>query len=151
MGRGQGGDRSAAQMPWQAWLAGGMFLLYGIAAAFDHGMSLAVGEAYYRSAGMTDGQVAYFSAVPAWAIVGWTLSVWGGLAAAAALLLKRRQAWILFVVSLVGGLLYVLHVLVLTPGREAMGVLWAMPLVLAGLTLAMAVYSRRLARRGVLR
>lgn len=138
-------------LPWHGWLAGGLLLLFGIAAAFDHGMSLALGEAFYRASGMSDAQVVYFTAVPAWAIAGWTLSVWGGLLGAAALLLRRRQAGWLFAASLLGGLVYILHVLVLSEGRQALGVLWMMPPVMAAITALMVRYCQRLARRGVLR
>jgi hypothetical protein len=138
-------------LPWHGWLAGGVLLLFGIAAAFDHGMSLALGAEFYRASGMSEAQVGYFSAVPAWAITGWTLSVWGGLLAAAALLLRRRQAGWLFAASLLGGLVYILYVLVLSEGRQALGVLWMMPLVMAAITALMVRYCQRLTRRGVLR
>ena len=138
-------------MPWHGWLAGGLLLLFGIAAAFDHGMSMALGERFYRASGMSEAQVAYFSGVPAWATAGWTLSVWGGLLAAAALLLRRRRAAWLFAGSLLGGLVYMLYLLALSEGREAMGVLWMMPVVMAVITALMIRYCLHLSRRGVLR
>lgn len=144
----RGTDRGGAssRMPWHGWLLGGLLLLYGLAAAFDHGMSLAQGEAYYRASGMSELQVAYFSAQPAWAIAGWTLSVWAGLAGAVALLLRRPVAAPLFALAAAGSLVYIVYLLVLTDGRAAMGVLWAMPLVLAALMILMVPYSVRLAR-----
>ncbi len=144
----RGTDRGGAssRMPWHGWLLGGLLLLYGLAAAFDHGMSLAQGEAYYRASGMSELQVAYFSAQPAWAIAGWTLSVWAGLAGAVALLLRRPVAAPLFSLAAAGSLVYIVYLLVLTDGRAAMGVLWAMPLVLAALMILMVPYSVRLAR-----
>lgn len=144
----RGTDRGGAssRMPWHGWLLGGLLLLYGLAAAFDHGMSLAQGEAYYRASGMSELQVAYFSAQPAWAIAGWTLSVWAGLAGAVALLLRRPVAAPLFALAAAGSLAYIVYLLVLTDGRAAMGVLWAMPLVLAALMILMVPYSVRLAR-----
>ena len=144
----RGTDRGGAssRMPWHGWLLGGLLLLYGLAAAFDHGMSLAQGEAYYRASGMSELQVAYFSAQPAWAIAGWTLSVWAGLAGAVALLLRRPVGAPLFALAAAGSLAYIVYLLVLTDGRAAMGVLWAMPLVLAALMILMVPYSVRLAR-----
>ena len=140
-----------ARMPWHGWLLGGMLLLYGLAAGFDHGMSLAQGATYYRASGMSEGQVAYFSAQPAWAIAGWTLSVWAGLLGALALVLRRKVAGALFAMATAGSLVYIAYVLVLSDGREAMGMLWAMPLVLAALLALMVPYCRQLAGRGVLR
>lgn len=137
-------------LPWHGWIFGGILLLYSLAAAYDHIMSLTQGESYYRASGMSEEQVVYFSSVPMWAVIGWTLSVWGGLFASAALLIRHRSATALFSVSLLGSLIYILYVLVLSAGREAMGVLWLMPLVLAAITAAMIFYSNRLAKSGVL-
>ncbi len=138
-------------LPWHGWLLGGVFLLYSVAAAYDHVMSFYQGESYYRASGMTEAQVVYFSSVPDWAVIGWTLSVWGGLFGAVALLFRHRFASVLFATSLVGGLVYILHVLVLSSGREAMGVLWLMPIVLAAITAALIFYCYRFIKSGVLR
>lgn len=138
------------RLPWHGWLLGTVFLLYSLAAAFDHVMSLALGAEFYRTSGMSEAQVAYFSQVPAWAVLGWTCAVWAGLCGALALLLRWSLAWRAFAASLAGGLVYMLHVLVLSDGRTAMGVLWMMPIVIALLTTLLALYSRRLSRRGVL-
>ncbi len=138
-------------LPWHAWLLGGILLLYGVAAAYDYAMSIYQGEIYYRASGMTDAQIAYFLAVPIWAVVGWTLSVWGSLFGAVALFLRHRLAVGFFAVSVIGGLIYILYVLVLSAGREAMGDLWLMPLVLAAITTAMTFYCYRLRSLYVLR
>lgn len=144
--------RTTHSLPWPAWLAGGLFLLYSLAAGFDHVMSLAQGATYYRNSGMSESQVAFFTAVPLWAVAGWTLSVWGGLCGSAALLLRRRVATGLLAVSLAGSAVYMLHVLVLAPGgREAMGVLWAMPMILGVLTAVLVGYCARLTQAQVLR
>ena len=135
------GRATTRWMPWHGWLLGGVLLLYGLAAAFDHGMSLAQGEAYYRASGMSDMQVAYFSAQPSWAIAGWTLSVWSGLLGALAMLLRRRLAGGLFALATAGGLIHIVYLLLLSDGRDAMGVLWAMPLLLTGLMALMVPYS----------
>lgn len=133
-------------LPWHGWLLGGVFLLFGFASTFDHVMSLVQGETYYRASGMTDSQVAYFLSIPMWAIIGWTLSVWGSLFASLALLLRNRFAAPLFSVSLVGGLIYMLYTLVLSAGKEAMGVLWVMPIIIAVLTGFMIFYSQHLTK-----
>jgi hypothetical protein len=130
-----------SSLPWHGWLLGCIFFLYGLASAFDYVMSMFQGEAYYRASGMTDFQVAYFSSIPAWAIVGWTLSVWGGLFGSLALLLRHRFAAFFFIASLLGSLMYVLHTLVLSAGKEAMGGLWFMPFFISGITVVMIFYS----------
>lgn len=138
-------------LPWHAWVLGGVFLLYSLAASYDYMMSLYQGEVYYRQSGMTESQISYFLTVPFWAVIGWTLSVWGGLFGSIALFFRHRSAINLFLLSLIGGLIYILYVLVLSAGREAMGVLWLMPIILALFTLAMFFYCWHLKNIKILR
>lgn len=114
-------------------------------------MSFYQGEVYYRASGMTGSEISYFLSVPFWAVIGWTLSVWGGLFGSVALFFRHRSAINLFLLSLIGGLIYILYVLVLSAGREAMGVLWLMPIILAAITLAMFFYCLHLKKIKILR
>lgn len=125
--------------------------LYSLAAAFDYVMSFVGAENYYRASGMTEAQITYFLNVPIWAVMGWTLSVWCGLLGSAGLLLRSLFAPMLYAVSVGGSLIYILYVLVLSEGREAMGVIWFMPMVITALTLALVVYCLRLEKAGILR
>lgn len=145
------GSSTKLSLPWHGWVLGGIFLLYSLAAVFDHVMSLSQGETFYRASGMSEAQIVYFSSVPVWAIIGWTLSVWGGLFGSLALLFRSRFAGVLFFASLLGGLIYMLHVLVLSAGREAMGVLWVMPIIIAVITGALIFYCSRLTTLNILR
>ncbi len=142
--------KKRSSLPWPAWILGTVFLLYGLASGFDNVMSLSQREAYYRASGMTAQQIAHFSAVPTWATVAWTTGVWASLLGAIALLLRRKLAGPLFLVSVAGNLLYIVHSFALSAGREAMGVLWPMPFVITALTLGVALYCRRLTKMGVL-
>jgi hypothetical protein len=137
-------------LPWHGWILGSVFLLYGAAAVFDYVMSVSQGDAYYRASGMSVAQIEYFSSVPVWAIIGWTLSVWGGLFGSLALLFRHRFAGILFSTSLLGSLIYMSYTLVLSAGREAMGSLWLMPIVIAALTGAMILYCQQLKKFRIL-
>ena len=141
---------TSPRLPWAARIAGTLLLLFGLAAAYDYTMSLTVGEAYYRSSGMNDFQVAYYTAVPPWATLGWTLSVWGGLLAAVLLLLRRGVAEPLFLTCLTGNVLYDLYIYGFSDGIRAMGVVWFMPLVMTVVSLVMWLYARRLRRQGIL-
>ena len=141
---------TSPRLPWTARIAGTLLLLFGLAAAYDYTMSLTVGEPYYRASGMNDFQVAYYTTVPSWATVGWTLSVWGGLLAAVFLLLRKAAAEPLFLVCLTGNVLYDLYIYGFSDGIRAMGVVWFMPLVMTVVSLVMWLYARRLRRRGIL-
>jgi len=135
------------RLPWHGWLVAGIFLLYSLGAAFDYAMSFARGAEYFRASGMNEDQVAYFSQLPLWVLLGWTLSVWGGLLAALALLARSRLSRPLFGLSLVGGLMYIVYTLVLSAGREAMGDVWFMPLLIAAFTAGLILYCQQLQQR----
>ena len=138
------------RLPWAARIAGSLLLLFGLAAAYDYTMSVTVGEPYYRASGMNEFQVDYYTTVPPWATLGWTLSVWGGLLAAVFLLLRRPAAEHFFLVCLTGNVVYDLYIYGFSDGIRAMGVVWFMPLVMTVVSLAMWLYARRLRRRGIL-
>lgn len=137
-------------LPWHAWILGLVFLLFGLVSGFDHVMSLAQGASYYQASGMTEQQVAYFSSVPLWAVLAWTVSVWGSLLGAGTMLLRRRIALPLFAVSVVGSLVYILYSFALSAGREAMGMLWPMPFLVTALTAGMILYCWRLIKKDIL-
>lgn len=139
-----------APLPWHGWILTLVFLLYGLASCFDHVMSTVEGESYWRSNGMTDAQVAYFHAVPFWAVTGWTFAVWGSFLGSVALLLRSQWAQWLFTASVAGSSVHILYSFALSSGREAMGVLWPMPFIITAMVAGMAIYSRRLKSKNVL-
>jgi hypothetical protein len=101
----------------------------------------------------TPEQLAYFYSFPKWVIASWALSVWGGVAGSAALLLRRWWAVPVFAVSLAMMVLTFIHNYVLTDGFTVMGGVGAMIFTLTIVTVGvlLVVYSRWLVRRGVLR
>jgi len=137
-------------MPWHAWFSGGILLLFGIASCFDYIMSISQGEMYFRSSGMSNEQIAYYTSFPIWATIGWTVSVWGNLFASAAMLLRYRQSVDLFIICLVGSLIFIIYSYFFSAGIEAMGVLWPMPIIMAAITVGMIFYCRYLTRSKVL-
>jgi hypothetical protein len=137
-------------LPWHGWIFGIILFLFGSFSAYDYVMSITQGETFYRASGMTETQVAYYMNFPSWATVAWTISVFGMFLASAALLLRFRIAFILFAISLAGSLLYIIYVFGLSKGRDAMGVIWPAPLVIAAITAAMIFYCVRLSRSKIL-
>ena len=61
-----------------------------------------------------------FNAMPAWVIGAFGVGAWLGLGGAILLVMKRRQAEIAMLVSLIGMLVWLAGSLVVTPLREAM-------------------------------
>jgi hypothetical protein len=95
--------------PWHLWLVGVVAALWNAFGCVDYTMTQLQGDVWLRSMKMTDAQIAYFNAMPAWTHATWAIGVWGGLLGAVFLLLRRKWALPAFVISFagfVGGLIY---------------------------------------------
>jgi hypothetical protein len=140
-----------AKAPWHLWVAGALALLWNGMGAFDYVMTQTRNASYMSS--FTPEQLAYFYGFPKWVVATWALSVWGGVLGSILLLLRKRWAVPVIAVSLVTFLVTAFYNLVLTDGLAIMGGVGG--LVFSGviflIAAALLIYSRRLARDGVLR
>lgn len=138
--------------PWHLWLIGVIAVLFNAIGVFDFVMSMAQGAKYQASAGMTPDQIAHYQQMPGWMMVVWAVGVFGAFGASILLLLRRKLAWPVFVLSLAAFLVSVLYTYVLTNGGAIMGQQMAIvSAVIAGLLVFFSWYSRLMAMRGVLR
>ena len=71
-------------------------------------------------AAFTPEQLNYFYGFPLWAVASWGLGVWGGVLGSLLLLLRRRQASYLFLVSLAGMVATDLYTYVIANGLAVM-------------------------------
>ena len=134
--------------PWHLWLVGAVSLLWNGFGAFDFSMSVVGGEAYYRSMGATEAQVAEFAGMPTWMWLAWALGVFGAVIGSILLLLRMRSAVQAFGVSLVGALASLLyHLFIAVPGGA--GALF--PAVIAVIAAFLLWYALAMGKRGVLR
>jgi hypothetical protein len=138
--------------PWHLWLIGAIAALFNSIGVFDFVMSLAQGAKYQASAGMTPDQIAHYQQMPSWMMVVWAVGVFGAFLASILLLLRRKLAWPVFVVSLAAFLVSLTYTYVLTNGGAVMGAQMAIvSAVIALLLILFSGYSRFMAGRGVLR
>jgi hypothetical protein len=140
-----------AVTPWHLWVVGVLALLWNSVGAFDYVMTETRNAAYLSS--FTAEQRAYFEGFPAWAVATWALSVWGGVVGSVALLLRQRWAVPVFAVSLATMLPTFFYNYVLTNGLAVMGGVGGLVFtaVIVVVAVALLVYARGLAHRGVLR
>ncbi len=89
-----------ARAPVHLWIVGVVALLWSLTGAFDY-LATQLKLDFYMSQ-FTEEQLDYFYGFPAWAVAGWAFGVWGGLAGAVGLLLRRSWAVWAFAVSLAG-------------------------------------------------
>jgi hypothetical protein len=101
---------------------------------------------------MTPDQIAHYQQMPSWMMVVWAVGVFGAFLASILLLLRRKLAWPVFVVSLAAFLVSLIYTYVLTNGGAVMGAQMAIvSAVIALLLILFSGYSRFMAGRGVLR
>ncbi len=138
--------------PWHLWVVGTLGLIWNGFGVFDYSMTKMGGATYLRDFGMTEPQIAYIAAMPAWTTAVWALGVWGAFAGTVLLLLRSRFAVPLFALSLAGFLASLVYSYLLSNGSsimpESTGI---MNLVILSGCLFFLFYSRAMAKRGVLR
>jgi hypothetical protein len=138
--------------PLHFWLVAVLAVLWNGFGAYDYTMSHVQGDPYLRSAGMTDPQITYFNAMPAWMIAAWAIGVWASLAGALLLILRSKWAFHAFVVSLLGLLVSLVYTHMLSNGGELMGQFGLiMNVVVAAALVFFIWYAQVMTKRGVLR
>ena len=138
--------------PWHVWPIGVFALLFNSIGVFDFVMSMVQGAEYQASAGMTPAQIAHYQEMPTWMTVVWAVGVFGAFLASILLLLRKKLALPVFVVSLAAFLVSLLYTYVLTGGGAVMGQQMAITsAVIAGLLVFFSWYSRFMTARGVFR
>ena len=138
--------------PWHLWLIGLIAVLFNAIGVFDFVMSMAQGAAYQASAGMTPDQIAHYQQMPGWMTLVWAVGVFGAFLASVLLLLRRKLALPVFVLSLAAFIVSLIYTYVLTDGGAVMGPQMAITsAVIAVLLVFFSWYSRFMAARGMLR
>ena len=138
--------------PWHLWLIGVIALLFNSIGVFDFVMSMAQGATYQASAGMTPDQIAHYQQMPGWMTLVWAVGVFGAFLASILLLMRRKLALPVFVLSLAAFLVSLLYTYVLTNGGAVMGRQMAMTsVVIAILLVLFSWYSQAMGKRSVLR
>lgn len=142
----------ATKTPWHLWLVGAIGLLWNGFGAFDFASTLLRGEAYLRELGMNEAAIAYYDAMPWWALAIWAIGTWGAIVATVLLLVRSKWALHAFVVSFAGFLLSLVYTFVLSDPPDMGGDnMWIMYLVIAGGCVFFIWYAWLMTKRGVVR
>lgn len=135
--------------PRHLWVVGGLGILWNAVGAFDYVMTQTRNDAYMSS--FTPEQLEYFYAFPSWVVASWAVAVWGGVLGTALLLLRKRIAAPILLISLAAMVVTSIHNFLLTNGLEVMGgggaAFSALVFVVA---LGLWLYARAMTLRGVL-
>jgi hypothetical protein len=99
----------------------------------------------------TPEQLEYFYGFPTWVVAFWALAVWGGVLGTLLLLLRKRLAVGVLLVSLLSMIVTSVYNFFLSDGLQVMG---SGAVAFSGLIFVIALglwlYARAMARRGVL-
>ncbi len=143
-------NETNARTPRHLWIVGILSTLWNAMGAFDYSATQLRIASYMSQ--FTPEQLEYFYGFPAWVVAAWAIAVWSALLGSLSLLLRKTWAVWLFGVSIVGMVITTLHNFVLTDGLSLMGPgAVAFTAVIWVIALALFVYARAMARRGVLR
>jgi hypothetical protein len=139
-----------ARTPKHLWLIAVVATLWNSMGAVDYLMTQTKNAAYLKS--FTPQQLDYFFGFPAWVISAWAIGVWGGVAGSLLLLFRKRIAAPVFLASVLGVIVTDIYNFGLTNGLEIMGGASAaiFPAVICAIAVALYLYARAMAAKGVL-
>lgn len=142
----------SAKTPWHLWAIGIFAVLFNAIGVYDFTMFMVQGAKHLEGAGMTAEQVAHYVAMPGWAKAIWAFGVFAAFIASILLLMRRRTAYMVFVLSLAAFAVHLFYEYVLTNGGALMGQSMAIVSAVIALLLAFfAWYTRAMIARGLLR
>lgn len=142
---------SAPRTPWHLWVVGVVAVLWNGFGCFDYVMTQTNRDQWFAQMGMTEIQLAYFNAMPAWTHAAWAIGVWGGLIGGLLLLVRRKWAFQAFALSFLGWLAGAIYAFALSDGMAAMGPMWPMQIVIGGACVFFVWYAWMMSNKGVLR
>lgn len=141
----------APKAPWHLWLVGGIGLVWNGFGAYDFVSTQLRGAAYLRELGMPDTAIAYYDAMPWWAVAIWAIGTLGALIATVLLFMRSKWTLHTFVISFAGFLLSLVYAYALSDAPDMSGEnAWVMSLVIAAGCLFFIWYAWLMAKRGVL-
>lgn len=135
--------------PRHLWIVGVVGLLWNLGGVYDYLMTQTENEAYMAK--FTPEQLDYFYGFPVWVTAAWAIAVWGGVLGAVLLLMRRKLAAPVLLVSWVAMILTTINTIG-SNGFEVMGGAGPMAFTAAIFVIAGALwlYARAMAARNVL-
>ena len=88
---------TAPSTPWHLWVVGILGVLWDAVGAWDYLATETQNEAYMSR--FTPEQLEFFYGFPTWVVAFWALAVWGGVLGTILLLLRKRLAAPVLLVS----------------------------------------------------
>jgi len=112
-------SKTRAKTPVWYWILAVIGLMWFAMGAFDY-----IATQYrfdFYIAEYTEEQLAYFYGFPAWYVAIWAISVWGAVAGAVLLLMRKKAASLMFLISLISFIIAAIYSYGFTNAMEMMG------------------------------
>ncbi len=91
---------NSAKTPWHIWVVGVLSLIWHAGGAFDYVMSQTRNPKYLEM--IPPEQLAFLDSFPTWVTALWAISIWSAVLGSLLLLLRRKLATPVFVISFLG-------------------------------------------------
>lgn len=135
--------------PRHLWIVGVVALIWSLIGAMDYLMTQTENEAYMSQ--FTPEQIEFFYSFPAWLVAFWAIAIWGSVLGSALLLMRRKLAVPVFVVSFLCMVVTSVHNYGFAGGAGIVGGSGLFfSAVIFVVALGLVIYSRRMAGKGVL-
>ena len=144
-------DSGVRRTPKHLWIVGIVALLWNAMGAMDYLMTQTKNEAYMSQ--FTPEQLDFFYGFPTWVVAAWAIAVWAGVVGAVLLLLRKRLAVPVFLVSLIAMVVTTIHNFVLSDGLEVMGgdpMAVGFTVLIFVVAIALYMYARAMEKQGTL-
>ncbi|MEW4448549.1 hypothetical protein [Qipengyuania sp. JC766] len=143
--------------PWHLWVVGIVSLLWHAGGANDYIQTQLANADYLAAAAEMTGvstqtMIAYFESRPLWFEFAWAIGIWGAVLGSILLLLRSGFAYYVFILSFLGTVAsFSMQFSDPMPGTSMAGLQLVMTVAIFAIEIFLILYSRAMARRGVLR
>ena len=142
-------EAQATATPRHLWIVGIVALLWNLLGGMDYIMTETRNEAYMSQ--FTPEQLEFFYNFPVWLVAFWAIAVWGGVLGAVLLLMRKKLAVPVLLVSFLCMVVTTIYNYGFAGAADIVGatglVISAVVFVIA---LALIIYARSMATKGVL-
>lgn len=136
--------------PWHIWVVGILGALWVAGGCFDYIMTATQNEGYFEAYPQEVRD--FFFNLPSWYMAIYAIAVWGGLVGCILLLLRMRLSALVLLASFIATVIsFIWYLLIADMPMEMNAGQWAFTAAILIVSLLLVLYSRAMARAGVLK
>lgn len=142
-------EAQTAGSPRHLWIVGVLALLWNLMGAFDYVMTELRVEAYMAQ--FSQAELDFFYGFPAWVVALWAVAVWGGVLGAVLLLMRRKLAFPVLLVSFMCMVVTTIQNYAFAGAADVTGGMGlGFSIAVFVVALALVLYARAMTKNGVL-